>query len=317
MSRSIQVLVATGVAALALCASAPAATVTVGADLTVPSTDLIFNCGIDGGCTYAQNTQEAVSPVSGVIVRWRVRNSSGPLALRVLRGNTGIATSSSQTPSKVGIQEFSTNLPVSAGDRIGVDLPGGFVTEMGVSEPAAGGIDTFGPALANGSTATPLITYDGTRLLLNADVVPAPKITAVSPASGSFRGGTSVVITGTDLTGASAVTFGGIAVVFTVNSDSQITAIAPATPTPLDLSVAVTTLAGTATSPAAYKTTACVVPKLKGKTLKADRKALRRAGCRLGKVRGEKTKGAKVKRQSTRVGTLLPPGAKIGVKLAG
>lgn len=58
MSRSIQVLAATAVATLALCASAPAATVTVGADLTAASTDTVFNCGIEGGCTYSGNTRK-------------------------------------------------------------------------------------------------------------------------------------------------------------------------------------------------------------------------------------------------------------------
>ena len=32
---------------------------------------------------------------------------------------------------------------------------------------------------------------------------------------------------------------------------------------------------------------ACVVPKLKGKTLKAARKALKKADCKLGKVKGK------------------------------
>ena len=41
-------------------------------------------------------------------------------------------------------------------------------------------------------------------------------------------GGTSVTITGTNFTGATAVTFGGIAATsFTVNSATQITAVAP------------------------------------------------------------------------------------------
>jgi L,D-transpeptidase catalytic domain/IPT/TIG domain/Putative peptidoglycan binding domain len=63
-------------------------------------------------------------------------------------------------------------------------------------------------------------------------VVPAPAITSVSPDASSTVGGTSVTIVGTDfigLSGASAVTFGGVpATSYTVDSPSQITAKAPA-----------------------------------------------------------------------------------------
>ncbi len=63
-------------------------------------------------------------------------------------------------------------------------------------------------------------------------VLPAPAITSVSPDASSTVGGTSVTIIGTDfigLSGASAVTFGGVpATSYTVDSPSRITAKAPA-----------------------------------------------------------------------------------------
>ena len=55
-----------------------------------------------------------------------------------------------------------------------------------------------------------------------------PQVTAVSPSSGPTDGGTSVVITGTNFTGATAVTFGGTAAGYVVDSATQITATAPA-----------------------------------------------------------------------------------------
>jgi IPT/TIG domain/IPTL-CTERM motif len=59
-------------------------------------------------------------------------------------------------------------------------------------------------------------------------VAGAPTITSVLPASGSVVGGTPVVIMGTYFTGATAVTFGGTpAASFTVDSDSQISAVTP------------------------------------------------------------------------------------------
>ncbi len=57
----------------------------------------------------------------------------------------------------------------------------------------------------------------------------APAVTGVSPSSGPTTGGTSVIITGTNFTGANAVTFGGAAAAsFTVDSATQITAVDPA-----------------------------------------------------------------------------------------
>ncbi|MFF4278918.1 IPT/TIG domain-containing protein [Streptomyces kronopolitis] len=56
-----------------------------------------------------------------------------------------------------------------------------------------------------------------------------PAIASVLPAQGPAAGGNAVTITGTNLTGVTSVTFNGTpATSFTVNSDSQITAIAPA-----------------------------------------------------------------------------------------
>ncbi|WP_342242804.1 IPT/TIG domain-containing protein, partial [Ensifer sp. OTU672] len=74
-------------------------------------------------------------------------------------------------------------------------------------------------------------------------------ISSVSPASGSPTGGTSVTITGTGLAGAATVKFGSApAASFTVNSDTQITAVAPpGTAGPVD--IVVTTGSGSVTLP--------------------------------------------------------------------
>ncbi len=59
--------------------------------------------------------------------------------------------------------------------------------------------------------------------------VVVPAITGVTPGSSPMSGGTSVVITGTNLSGATAVDFGGEpAQSFTVNSPTSVTARAPA-----------------------------------------------------------------------------------------
>jgi hypothetical protein len=67
----------------------------------------------------------------------------------------------------------------------------------------------------------------------------APTVTALNPSSGFAT--TSVVVVGTNFTGASAVSFGGTpAAGFTVNSDTSITAIAPAGTGPVDVTVTTT-----------------------------------------------------------------------------
>lgn len=60
----------------------------------------------------------------------------------------------------------------------------------------------------------------------------------------------------------------------------------------------------------------CVVPKLVGKSLRAARRQLRKAHCKLGKVRGERARGAKVVRQYRRPAKELPAGTQVDVKLS-
>ena len=57
-----------------------------------------------------------------------------------------------------------------------------------------------------------------------------------------------------------------------------------------------------------------------GKTLKAAKKQLKKADCRLGKVTKKKGAGAKtdkVVRQKPKAGTVRAPGSKVGVVLGG
>lgn len=61
----------------------------------------------------------------------------------------------------------------------------------------------------------------------------------------------------------------------------------------------------------------CVVPLLKGKSLRASRRQLVRSGCSLGRVsrRGASVKSAKVIGQSPRAGAVLKPGGSVGIRL--
>ncbi len=95
-----------------------------------------------------------------------------------------------------------------------------------------------------GTTWTPGAVMSFTT---SAAVTPVqPAVTLVAPATGSIAGGTSVTLTGVGFTGATSVLFGSTpATGVVVNSDSSITAIAPATSTAGIVDVTVTTPIGT------------------------------------------------------------------------
>jgi hypothetical protein len=79
-------------------------------------------------------------------------------------------------------------------------------------------------------------------------VTPAPTVTAIAPNTGTPAGGTSVTITGANLTGATAVRFGTSNASITANSATSITATAPAGTGTVDITV--TTAGGTSTASA-------------------------------------------------------------------
>jgi beta-lactam-binding protein with PASTA domain len=61
----------------------------------------------------------------------------------------------------------------------------------------------------------------------------------------------------------------------------------------------------------------CLVPRLGGERLAAAKKKLAAADCRLGKVRGRRTRSALVVHQAPGAGERLAAGAKVGVVLRG
>lgn len=264
------------------------------------------------------------SPVSGSIVRWRIQGAKGgPFHLRVLRPTgtgayTAVGTSGPATPSGPGLQTFTANLPIRAGDLIGIDATSP-TDEIGVAAVAGASTAFIFPPPFDGSTVAPSGTGPGLEIELSAEVRPLAEVTSLTPAFGSIAGGTKVTITGTDLDGATAVKFGNTpASSFTADSETQVTATVPAATVPGRVDVTVTTPGGVSapSRDARFNYTACVVPRLKGKKLKATRVALQKAGCKLGAVTGVRAKNAKVVRQSSAPGKVLPRGAAVRVKLA-
>ena len=110
-------------------------------------------------------------------------------------------------------------------------------------DPTFSAFDQFGNEVYNVSSRA--------YLLLAPGFVPTPRLTSMSPTLGPAVGGTTVTITGTAFTGATAVDFGGDpAASFTVISDTSITAVSPAASGGM-VDITVTTAGGTsAVSPA-------------------------------------------------------------------
>ena len=227
------------------------------------------------------------------------------------------------TPSS--LNTFTTDIPVQPGDFVGLDDENAPAVLNACLFTTGDAGDVFlnaaGGDTPDGMTDSMTVMSPTLRLNIAATVAAVPAVTSIAPSSGPVSGGTSVAITGHDFTGATAVAFGGApATSIKVNSDTSITAVTPAEAAGA-ADVRVTTVAGQSATSAADRFTftsppapVCVVPKLKGKKLKAARKALKGADCALGKVKGPKS--GKVKHQSQKPGASLPAGTKVKVKLA-
>jgi hypothetical protein len=83
-------------------------------------------------------------------------------------------------------------------------------------------------------------------LIATVSALAAPTISSFTPASGAM--GSSVVLTGSGFTGATAVKFNGATAVYTVNSDTKITATVPTTGSTGPISVTAGGLTGTSAS---------------------------------------------------------------------
>ncbi len=110
-----------------------------------------------------------------------------------------------------------------------------------VSPPGSGTVDVAVTTPGGTSTAGMFIYHSA------ATPPPAhPSVTGISPTSGAAGGGTSVTITGSNLSGVSKVSFGGVAGTITADSGTRITVKSP--PGKGKVTVTVTTSGGTATA---------------------------------------------------------------------
>jgi hypothetical protein len=227
--------------AIAVLAPAGASATTVRLGPTLPVSTLYdIHCGFAApACsrTMVQRTLPdpsvaLVAPADGTVTSWSVQGS-GSLRLRVLRpvgGESVIAEGTSAVPTNLKGGSNPTSLPIRAGDVVGIDLPNN--SEIETMGEVAGAVSSVfePPVLEDGLAEAPSKTFNASELLLNATVVLAPSIAGLLPTSGSTTGGETVKIVGSNLDGATGVSFGSKPATFTVDSPNQITATAPAVP---------------------------------------------------------------------------------------
>jgi hypothetical protein len=287
-----------------------------------------------GDLIQAHNNEGALYEVpdtAGVITSWSTNAAAGAnqmLELKVFREvSHGVFVVVAHdgprplTPSVVNT--FKVNIPVTAGEQIGLNNANSLTVHNACEFFTGEDHDTpfFFPGNA-GDGATIQAPGEGNerRLNLSATFLPPPALEINGRvALGSIAGGGAVVLKGLHLAEVSAVSFGGVpAKSFTVNSEQQITVVAPAGTTLGEISAKVTTAAGSTETAPVFSYSGCAVPKLAGKKLKAAKTLISGAGCKLGKVkkvRGSRKKAGKVLKQSPKPGTVLAPGSKVSIKV--
>jgi YVTN family beta-propeller protein len=184
----------------------------------------------------ATNTVTATIPAGSLPHYFAITPDSATAYLT----NTGSAS--------VSVIDTATNT-VTATIGVGFDPQGDAITPDGATVYVANDAsDTVSAIDTATNTVTATIPVgSGPFALAVANVpVPVPAVTGISPTTGPLSGGTTVTITGSNFTGATGVSFGGIpAAGFTVNSDTSITAVSPAAASAGTVDVTVTTPNGT------------------------------------------------------------------------
>src|SRR5712691_6064619 len=221
----------------------------IGTSVTITGSNLTgatavkFN-GATAGFAVSGDTQITATVPAGA--------STGPISVTTPGGTASSSASFTVTTPPPTLSSFTpTSGPVGTSVTItGSNLSGATAVKFnGTTAAFSVNSDTqitdTVPAAA--STGTISVTTGGGTATSSASFTitsPAPTLSSFAPTSGPV--GTSVTITGSNLTGATAVKFNGTTAAFAVNSDTQITATVPAAASTGTISV--TTGGGTATS---------------------------------------------------------------------
>jgi hypothetical protein len=185
-------MVATAAMAAGALAPGPAAaTITIGSDLTEAAQTQAVTCGTYAtSCTSVLvrakpgNANPAASPADGTVISFGVKSGGAEnVTFRLIRLDSaiaakvllvgGVGTGPTVDLPGAGTFQFPTNLPIRAGDWLGLDSSG--PTAFGDCQ---GGAETWrlSPAVAEGSYLPPVQSSEGCELLVDAVVEPSASV---------------------------------------------------------------------------------------------------------------------------------------------
>jgi hypothetical protein len=203
--------------------------------------------GANSATSIVVTTPAGTAGARDVVVTTAGGNTTSTGGYTYIAGPTigGIAPSAGPTAGGTSVTITGTNLSGVTSVTIGgaaASLGANSATSIVVTTPAgtAGARDVVVTTAGGSITSTGGYTY-----------VAAPTIGGIAPSSGPAAGGTSVTITGTNLSGVTSVTIGGTAATLGANSATSIVVTAPAG-TAGARDVVVTTAGGNATSTGGY-----------------------------------------------------------------
>jgi hypothetical protein len=220
--------------------------------------------GASTGCTSAGTASGTCSSTSFCSGTYSYSGNNGTFSFTLSNGTptpTPAPAVTSVNPN-TGLTTGGTSVTITGTNLSGataVTFGGTAATAFTIN--GATSISATSPAHAAGPVDVVVTTSGGTSATSAADQftytapptptpTPAPSVASVSPNTGLTTGGTSVTITGTNLSGATAVSFGGTAATaFTVNSATSISATSPAHAVGI-VDVTVTTSGGTSSTSA-------------------------------------------------------------------
>jgi hypothetical protein len=232
-----------------------------GTSVTISGTSLANASSVTFGGTAAAVTADSATSITATSPA-----GTGTVDVVVTTpGGTSTATSLDQftyVPGPAITSISPTTGPTAGGTTVTIDgsnLENANAVDFGssagtVSADSTTSITVTSPAGSAGAVTVSVTTPSGTA---NAPqqftyVVPPPPpgISGIAPSTGSAAGGTAVTISGSNLANATAVDFGTAAATVTADTATSITATSP--PGLGTVSVTVTTLGGTATSPVQF-----------------------------------------------------------------
>ncbi len=256
--KSIVAVLAVALLGLFAAATSNAAVITIGSPLkgNFELTAGVFEPGVYFNKEVTAESKPVVSPVDGAVIRWRLSEGfiAKDLQLLVIRHEKGglwEGPKSAAASPKGAPVTYSTALPIKKGQIIALRSSGG-AAEFGLKMQAPALYEEISPSVISplGFLEPSTVGTFNEELGFNADILPAPTVTGISPTDGPDAGDSKVTISGTDFAQVTKVDFGAVAAKsYKVESEGKIVATAPAGKAGQSVKVSVTTVAGTATAP--------------------------------------------------------------------